>query len=125
MVFAILPEISGCGGYLEYYEIDIGTTGTTCDPSYYATDYNNGKKITRGAARIVYARFHTSGSKVTDISEKYVFYTNNHYNDFMEYLNYQNGWGDLFGNITGGGQLSSKTNCNPTPYVHTVKKNLI
>ena len=26
----------------------------------------------------------------------------------------------MFGNITGGGTLSSKTNCNPTPYVEVV-----
>ena len=27
----------------------------------------------------------------------------------------------MFGNITGGGKLSSKTNYNPTPYVVSVK----
>ena len=27
----------------------------------------------------------------------------------------------MFGNITGGGSLSSKTNYNPTPYVETIK----
>ena len=32
----VLPRISGCGGDLYYYEIDIGTTGTDCDPSYTA-----------------------------------------------------------------------------------------
>jgi hypothetical protein len=46
-----------------------------------------------------------------------VFYTYNHYNDFQEYLNYFGGWGKMFGNITGGGKISSKTECNPTPYV--------
>ena len=48
----VLPRISGCGGDLKYYEIDIGTTGTDCDPSYTAALYNNGYSITRGAARI-------------------------------------------------------------------------
>jgi hypothetical protein len=46
-----------------------------------------------------------------------VFYTYNHYNDFQEYLNYYGGWGEMFGNVTGGGTLSSKYDCNPTPYV--------
>ena len=46
-----------------------------------------------------------------------MFYTYNHYNDFQEYLNYEGGWGQMFGNITGGGTISSKYNYNPTPYV--------
>ena len=25
----------------------------------------------------------------------------------------------MFGNVTGGGEISSKTNCNPTPYIQT------
>ena len=48
-----------------------------------------------------------------------MFYTHNHYNDFREYLNYYGGWGEMFGNVTGGGEYSSKTNCNPTPYPTT------
>ena len=115
-----LPDISGCGGDLTYYEIDIGTTGTDCDPGYAVRTYNNGSSITRGAARIVYARFDANKNNITDPNEKYVFYTYNHYNDFQEYLTYYGGWGEMFGNITGGGKLSSKTNCNPTPYVPTV-----
>lgn len=115
-----LPRISGCGGDFTYYEMDIGTTGTDCDPGYYATIYNNGSKITRGAARIVYARFDRNGNKIIDPDEKYVFYTYNHYNDFQEYLNYYGGWGEMFGNITGGGTISSKYDYNPTDYVPTV-----
>ncbi len=118
-----LPDISGCGGSLRYYEIDIGTTGTDCDPGYFATDYNNGSRITRGAARIVYVRYDANGA-LTDLSRRYVFYTYNHYNDFQEYLNYEGGWGERFGNVTGGGTLSSKTNCHPTPYVAVVRRDL-
>lgn len=114
-----LPNISGCGGALVYYEMDIGTTGTDCDPSYEITDYNNGTKITRGAARIVYTRYDLDGDGVIEVNETYLFYTYNHYNDFREYLNYKGGWGEMFGNITGGGTLSSKTDYNPTPYVTT------
>ena len=62
-----------------------------------------------------------NNNKTLDANERYVFYTYNHYNDFQEYLNYQGGWGEMFGNITGGGSLSSKTNYNPTPYVETIK----
>ena len=112
----ILPRISGCGGDYQYYEMDIGTTGTTCDPSYSATVYNNGSRITRGAARIVYSRFDRNGNKIIEADEKYLFYTDNHYNDFREYLNYEGGWGEIFGNITGGGTLSSKTDYAPTQY---------
>ena len=119
-----LPRISGCGGDLTYYELDIGTTGTDCDPSYVARIYNNGSSITRGAARIVYARFDADGNNIIDPNEKYVFYTYNHYNDFREYLNYFGGWGEMFGNVTGGGELSSKTNYNPTPYVPVVLASL-
>ena len=116
----VLPRISGCGGDFTYYEMDIGTTGTDCDPSYDITIYNNGTKITRGAARIVYARFDRNGNKIIEPDEKYVFYTYNHYNDFQEYLNYYGGWGEMFGNVTGGGVLSNKYNCNPTPYVPVI-----
>ena len=116
-----LPRISGCGGDLTYYEMDIGTTGTDCDPSYDICDYNDGYTITRGAARIVYSSKDKNGNKIIDLDERYVFYTYNHYNDFQEYLNYEGGWGKMFGNITGGGTISSKTHYNPTPYVRSVK----
>ena len=112
-----LPDISGCGGDLTYYEIDIGTTGTDCDPKYLPRIYNDGKTITRGAARIVYTRFDKNGDSIIDPNEKFVFYTYNHYNDFQEYLNYYGGWGEIFGNITGGGSISSKTDYRPTEYV--------
>lgn len=117
-----LPNISGCGGELEYFEIDLGTSGTDTGNGYKVSKYNDGKTITRGAARIVYSRYDKNGDNIIDINEKFVFYTYNHYNDFQEYLNYENGWGEMFGNITGGGTLSSKTNYNPTPYVDIILK---
>ena len=115
-----LPNISGCGGELQYYEIDIGTTGTDCDPAYASRIYNDGQTITRGAARIVYTRYDKNGNRIIEPDEKYVFYTYNHYNDFQEYLNYYGGWGRMFGNVTGGGTISSKTDYNPTPYIPSV-----
>ena len=120
-----LPNINGCGGDLQYYEMDLGTTGTDCDPGYDIREYNNGYSIERGAARIVYARYDKNNNKIIDVNEKYVFYTYNHYNDFQEYLNYQGGWGEIFGNITGGGTLSSKYDYNPTYYVEVVLKSIV
>ncbi len=116
----ILPNISGCGGTLKYYEMDIGTTGTDCDPKYPSKLYNNGYSITRGAARIVYGKNDLDKDGVYEIGEFHVFYTYNHYNDFQEYLNYEGGWGEMFGNITGGGSISSKYDYNPTDYVEIV-----
>lgn len=118
-----LPNISGCGGELYYYETDIGTTGTTT-PGYAPHPYVEGGKINRGAARIVYARYDLNKNGEIDNNEVYVFYTHNHYNDFREYLNYYGGWGEMFGNETGGGEYSSYSNANPTPYVETVCKPL-
>ena len=119
-----LPNISGVdNGNVMYYEIDIGTTGTDCDPEYHPEIYNDGNRIIRGAARIVYTYSYINGDPVSD-EDRYVFYTYNHYNDFQEYLNYYNGWGEMFGNITGGGTISSKVDYNPTPYVQTYRKDL-
>ncbi len=111
-----LPNISGCGGSLQYKELDIGTTGTTAG-NYAVRVYNDGSRITRGAARIVYGKRDINGNGRYDYGELHLFYTYNHYNDFQEYLNYYGGWGEMFGNITGGGTLSSETHYNPTPYV--------
>ena len=119
-----LPNISGCGGDLRYYEMDIGTTGTTT-PGYSPKPYIQGNKIERGAARVVYARQDLNGNGTFENEEVYVFYTHNHYNDFREYLNYYGGWGEMFGNVTGGGEYSSKTNANPTPYVKTAYDNFM
>ncbi len=113
-----LPDISGCGGDLQYYEMDIGTTGTVT-PGQKSGAYNNGNRIIRGAARLVYARQDKNGNGTYETDEIYVFYTHNHYNDFREYLNYYGGWGQMFGNVTGGGVFDSKTQCKPTPYPET------
>ena len=115
----VLPDISGCGGDLQYYEMDIGTTGTDTGNGYAVRIYNDGTTITRGAARLVYTRMDKNHDGIFGTDEVYVFYTGNHYNDFREYLNYFGGWGEIFGNETGGGTLSSKSHYNPTPYVPT------
>ena len=112
------PTLPGNDRGLRYYEMDIGTTGTTT-PGYSPKLYNNGTTITRGAARLVYTRDDVNGNGIYEENEIYVFYTHNHYNDFTEYLNYYGGWGETFGNITGGGVFDSDTQCNPTPYPPT------
>ncbi len=112
-----LPNISGCDGDYQYYEVDFGTTGTDTGNNYAIKVYNDGTTITRGAARFVYAQKNIKTNEKLSINDRYVFYTYNHYNDFQEYLNYQGGFGKIFGNVTGGGTLSSKEDYNPTPYV--------
>ncbi len=113
----ILPNITGEGGDLQYWEMDIGTTGTDCDPSYPSKLYNTGSTITRGAARIVYGKDDLNGNGVYEYGEHHLFYTYNHYNDFQEYLGYVGGWGEMFGNITGGGTISSTSHYKPTKYI--------
>lgn len=120
-----LPRISGNGGDLVYYEVDIGTTGTDCDPNYETREYNDGNSIVRGAARIVYSARYINGNPITDPDDRYVFYTYNHYNDFQEYLNYENGWGEMFGNVTAGNELNEHDRNNPpTEYPEVVADSL-
>lgn len=103
-----LPNILGDGdGKLQYYEMDIGGDG-----------YNDGSRISRGMLRLVYARKDLNGNGIYETDEVYVFFTHNHYHDFTEYLNYYGGWGETFGNHTGGGTG------NPTPYVPVVYDDL-
>ena len=73
----------------------------------------------------MHARYDLDRDGVIEVGENYVFYTYNHYNDFQEYLNYEGGWGEIFGNITGGGTLSSKYDCNPTPYVEVAHTSFV
>lgn len=115
---------STSSGTKKYYEIDIGTTGY--DGSDYKTaSYNTGSKITRGIARIVYTRYWAeSETELSSPDDRYVFYTQNHYNDFREYLNYQNGWGTIFGNETGGGTNNNPSSDYKTPYPSTGTINL-
>lgn len=109
------PELPGNELGFRYFEMDIGTTGTIT-PGHSAHPYNSGSSITRGAARLVYTKKDLNGNGTYEAGEIFVFYTHNHYNDFTEYLNYYGGWGETFGNVTGGGVFDSKTQCNPTPY---------
>ena len=99
-----LPKILGANK-ITYHEMDFGTTGgyknsNSNGTSYTQKLYNNGSKIDRGAARMVFV----CDSRIKSIDERHVFYTYNHYNDFQEYLNYHNGWGYRFGNESAGNE---------------------
>ena len=104
-----------------YYEIDIGTTGSFEYSTSGKGEYNNGHNIIRGASRIVYTRY-LGNSLIERPEDRKVFYTFNHYNDFQEYLNYENGWGKWFGNVAGGGQMDNNTGVYKTDYPEVIKK---
>lgn len=99
-------------GIYRYYEMDFGYTelGWKLGYSTYNTPYNTGSKITRGAVRFVFTATDTDynlGAKYIPIEHRHVFLTNNHYNDFIEYLNYENGWGQPFGWMSAGNEYCS------------------
>lgn len=99
------PLLPGIGS-VSYIETDFGTKGgyitsNSITGTYYNQGlYNNGKSITRGAARFVFVTKKSRNS----IDDRYVFYTYNHYNDFQEYLNYVDGFGLRFGNQSAGNE---------------------
>ncbi len=115
----VLPEVND----KKYYEIDVGTTGSF-EYSTVSTkgEYNNGTTIIRGASRLVYTRY-IGNNLIEKPEDRKVFYTFNHYNDFQEYLNYENGWGQWFGNISGGGTMDNNTAIYKTSYPSVYKKN--
>ena len=76
---------------LIYYEVEIGTSRTDCGPSYPNELYNVGYKISRGVPRIVYSNYYIDRMKPVNPEDSYFFYTYDYYNDFKEYLNYDNG----------------------------------
>ncbi len=63
-----------------------------------------------------------SDSRIKSIDNRYVFYTYNHYNDFQEYLNYDNGYGKRFGNETAGNPyIANKNDWDNTQNYITLK----
>lgn len=99
------PELPGIMLF-EYTETDVGTIGGYTSENkitgtkYTQKNYNTGTTINRGAARLCFI----SDKNFTKINDRRVFYTYNHYNDFEEYLNYNNGFGVRFGNETSGNE---------------------
>ena len=86
-----------------WIESDFGTNGGFYVGSGTVGRYNNGTTITRGTARLVYSNM----PGIKPIDNRYVFYTYNHYNDFQEYLNYDNGWSIRYGNESAGNPYCS------------------
>lgn len=112
------------GKYYAYYECDYGPK--QCNPNSYGdypanSYYNNGSSIQRGPLRFCYTHNYSSAphnndytADITNPTERHVFYTYNHYNDFQEYLNYYGGWNTIFGNLTEGNEYN-KGPCTQTP----------
>lgn len=123
----LLPKVN----LIKYTETDFGTSGGYINESiskkYEQKTYNNGSNISRGAARLCFV----SDSKIKNIDERYVFYTYNHYNDFQQYLNYNDGFGLRFGNESAGNQYCSSRSdfeisalYNPTEYANVYNMSL-
>ena len=74
-----LPTKSGTGheGEYQYRERDIGAKG-----------YNDGQKITRDTLRLVFSYKYGDDKVIKDSSDRYVFFTGDHYRSYEEYLNF-------------------------------------
>lgn len=72
----------------DYWELDIDITGS----------YNNGSKLTRGAARVVIVPQGLADYGNVPVS----FYTKDHYADFVEFYNFRGGWSPLFAGVENG-----------------------
>lgn len=116
----VLTDISGCGGSTQYTESDYGSSGGFDVGGSTVSAYTDGTYIARGTCRFVFVNM--KNDNLYDINKRHVFYTYNHYNDFNEYLNYENGWSNRFGNETAGNAYcsgssawDSNTMVSPTP----------
>ena len=91
------PSLPGSSSLYDYYEVDIG-----------GKSYNtNNTEKTRGTLRIVYSRYNYGLSSLVSFENRKVFYTYDHYSNFQEYLNYQNGFGERFGYNSSTKEISS------------------
>ena len=108
---------------LYYREIDFGANIGSNHYFSYKQKYNSNNG--RGPFRLLlansydssytYSKSSTSYStpNPTQIDDRYVYYTWNHYNDFVEYLNYYDGFADPFGNVTAGNPEDTYVASNP------------
>ena len=100
-----------------YTETDFGN-----DVYYNKESYVKGTKpyinsdatsITRGVLRFIFTSTYENSNNSNYTNNKYynrVYYTYNHYNDYYEFLNYQDGWSNVFGNMTTRGNAYGKYN---------------
>ncbi len=92
-----------------YYELDISTK--TCNPSY-----NNGKRISRGTYRIVILPKESSTSYPNEGGyDSICFFTKDHYDTFVEYCNYYDGWGESF--VGANGKANSRPSITTIPLI--------
>lgn len=109
----------------QYYEIDFGSTVEfKGEDKKTNAKYNSNLTIIRGPLRLIYTRYYKSGSVISSINDRNVFYTYNHYNDFQQYLNYYGGWGFRFGQVSGGGIINDTKNAMPSSYPTVIRKPL-
>ena len=110
-----------------YREIDFGAnTGS----NIYFTYGGSGRQIFRFLLGNSFDNNYSCSDKTwstpnpTTIDERRVYFTYNHYNDFTEYLNYYNGFGKIFGNVTAGNSEGYyNPNNPPTEYEETILSN--
>ncbi|MCB9499208.1 MAG: hypothetical protein H6689_01530 [Erysipelotrichaceae bacterium] len=113
---------------ISYTETDFGNS-TYYNPTEYDSQYqtmpyikdnkdgtyaiNSGTPGDRGVLRFVFtseyennqSEKNSSSTTKKNYKNQYYrrcYYTFNHYNDWHEYLNYEDGWGEVFGNMTRG-----------------------
>lgn len=119
------PLLTGIDTKYNYYECDFGTKGDYYVNNRYEDIYNNGEKITRGAARLVFNYSYKNSKDTLSPNERHVFYTYNHYNDFEEYLNYEGGFTSRFGNESVGNSADEVNKSNPPSNPKKILKALI
>lgn len=104
------PELPDIYRY-DYRETDFGAGAADIEGVDKVATYNNGTVIQRGVCRFVFMT-----NDMDDFNTRHVFYTYNHYDDFQEYLNYDGGYGERFGNMTAGNDYNEETSIKPSPY---------
>lgn len=110
---ALYGQIRGKTNKLNYNETDFGdwvyyndtVYDTKYDPTVYVTE---NKEYARGVMRFCYITKSDNASTFDDLNNRRVYFTYNHYNDFVEFLNYKDGFGKVFGNMTEGREYNGK-----------------
>ncbi|MEG1222708.1 MAG: hypothetical protein RRZ92_03950 [Bacilli bacterium] len=110
---------------VSYNETDFGDwqyyNDIIYDKQYSPTTYikNSEGNITgnRGNLRLLYTTKEKNPGNKNDFSKRRVYFTFNHYNDFVEYLNYRDGFGQQFGNMTKGNGYGQGTCLDDAPTV--------
>lgn len=77
-----------------YFEMDVKTNGEYQDGTFVESSYSTSN---RGSARIVFTYEWSDETHIEEASERHVFYTYDHYDTFTEFLNYDEGFGEKFG----------------------------